>query len=420
MRRDAARNITAIEIEPCPSSRTGRRVSALIQQGLPMIRKLRRPLTLVTGVALLGVAGVWMSTRASARTDPASAQQVQERASQIVTATRPVRSEWSRGLAARGNIGAWQEMSVGSELGGLRVAEVRSDVGDHVRRGQVLARLASDVLAADLQRREAAQDEAHAALAEAHAAAEGARELANSGALSSQQTTQYLTAESTARARAKSADAALLMAQISLRQANVVAPDDGIVLSRGVTVGAVASVGQELFKLQRQGRLEWRAEVGADDLVHIAPGQAIDLLATNGIAAHASVRLVAPSVDTATRTAIVYADVPAGSGLRPGMFATGRFVLGDQPAITVPQDAVVARDGFAYVFVIGTDSHVTQTPVTIGRRQGDRIELTSGVGVDTLLAEQGAGFLGDRDVVHLATAMSSARQTAPAASSVAR
>jgi len=385
-----------------------------------MNRKLRKPLTAVAGVALVGITAAWMTSRASARTEPATPQQVQERTAQIVTATRPVRSDWSRGLTAKGSIGAWQEMSVGSELGGLRVAEVRVDVGDHVRRGQVLARFASDALSAELQRRQAAQDEAHATLIEAHSAAEGARQLANSGVLSGQQSMQYITAERTAQARAKAAEAAVRVEQVSVQQTDVVAPDDGIVLSRGVTVGAVPGVGQELFKLQRQGRLEWRAEVGADDLAHVAPGQVVELVATNGVAVHATVRLVAPAVDTATRTALVYADIPATPGLRPGIFATGRFILGEQPAITVPQDAVVARDGFTYVFVIGSDGHVTQTAVTTGRRQGDRIELVSGVGPEALVAQQGAGFLGDRDAVHVATAMSSARQSTPAASTAAR
>jgi RND family efflux transporter MFP subunit len=376
-------------------------------------RKLRRPLTAIVGIAVLGGAAVWVSTRASARSDPAPDPSAPQRAGQTVTATHPLRSDWSRGLTAKGSIAAWQEMSVGSELGGLRVAEVRVDVGDHVRRGQVLARFSDDVLAAELQRRQAAQDEAQAAVIQARESAEGARTLADSGALSTQQTTQYLTAERTAQARAKSAEAAVRMEEISLRQAEVLAPDDGVVLSRSVTVGAVPGVGQELFKLQRQGRLEWRAEVNADDLGRIAPGQAIELQATDGTAVRATVRLVAPAVDTATRTAIVYADLPASRDLRPGMFATGRFILGDLPAITVPQAAVVTRDGFSYVFVIGADGQVTQTRVTTGRRQGDRIELTSGAGPDALLAEQGAGFLDDRDTVHVATAMSSAHQAAP-------
>ena len=380
-----------------------------------MKTKFGKPIAWVGAIGLIGIAAVWATARGASpgEASPPAAQQKskdKERSMQAVTAERAQRSEWQFGLSANGNIAAWQEMPVGSELGGLRLAEVNVNAGDAVRKGQVLARFSSDGVNVDLLRQQAALEEARAALAEAEANAEGARKLSSSGAMSGQQTLQYLTAERSAKARLQSAEARVKMEQIRLHQTAVLAPDDGVVLSRSVTVGAVPGIGQEMFRLIRRNRLEWRAEVSAIELLRIQPGQAVELRATNGATLKGTVRAIAPSVDPATRNAVVYADLPVTRAVRAGMFATGQFVLGQASAVTVPHAAVVTRDGFSYVFVIGADGKVAQTKVATGRRTGDRVELTSGVGTDSLLVNQGAGFLADGDAVRIATAMSSPKQ----------
>ena len=83
----------------------------------------------------------------------------------------------------------------------------------------------------------------------------------------------------------------------------------------------------------------------------------------------------APTVDPKTRMGLVYVDLPQASGLRAGMFAKGAFHLGASTGLTVPQEAVVVRDGFSYVFIVGPDGRVAQRKVTIGRRAAGRIEL---------------------------------------------
>lgn len=370
------------------------------------LKKLK-PIHVVAGVAVLATAGLW----ARAGSKPAAAP-AKDLALQTVTAERPQQADWQQGLSANGSIAAWQEAIVGSELGGLRLAEVLVDVGARVQRGQVMARFFSDSVRAELQSAQAALEEARAGLAEAEANAVGARSLVSSGAISQQQTNQYLTAERSAQARVKSAEARVQIEQIRLRQTEVLAPDDGLVSARSATVGAVSGGGQELFRLIRDGRLEWRAEVGADALQRIAPGQAVEVRATNGTVVQGKVRTSAPVVDAASRRALVYVDLPAAAGLRAGMFAGGQFQLGASPALTVPQGAVVARDGHNYVFAIGADGKVSQTKVETGRRLGSRVELLGGVAATAMLVNQGAGFLADGDQVRVATAMSSSKTAA--------
>mgnify|MGYP002133770402 CR=1 FL=1 len=115
----------------------------------------------------------------------------------------------------------------------------------------------------------AALAEAEATLAEAAANAERAAGLQDTGALSASQIQQYATAALTARARVAAQRAAVQSQQLRLKQTQVLAPDDGIVSARSATVGAVVGSGQELFRLIRGGRLEWRAELPSADLARV-------------------------------------------------------------------------------------------------------------------------------------------------------
>lgn len=298
---------------------------------------------------------------------------------------------------------AWQEAIVGSESNGLRLTEVRVNVGDTVRAGQVLATFAAESIAADIAQANASLSEALANAAEAAANAKRARTLESTGALSAQQINQYLTAEQTAKARVAASRAMLAAQKLRLRHTRLVAPDSGIISARSATVGAVVPGGTELFRLIRQGRLEWRAEVTAAELSRIRPGQVVRVKLGDGRVLLGRVRIVGPTVDQQTRAALVYVDLPGGGGknapAKAGMFAQGEFDMGMSTALTVPQQAVVLRDGFSYVFRLNPDSRVSQVKVRTGRRLGDQVEITAGITPETLLVVKGAGFLNDGDLV---------------------
>src|SRR4029453_11133750 len=188
-----------------------------------------------------------------------------------VTTTTPQTATLPLKVSANGNIAAWQEASVGTEANGLRLSEVRGGVGDVVKKGQVLADFAPDTVQADLNQVRAAVAEAEARLAEAAADAQRARELSQSGALSAQQINQYLTAERTAKARLDAQRAAAKVQEVRLGQTQGLWPHSGLISARGATVGAALPAGQELFRLIRQGRLEWRGEVPSSDLQRVKP-----------------------------------------------------------------------------------------------------------------------------------------------------
>jgi RND family efflux transporter MFP subunit len=323
-------------------------------------------------------------------------------------------------IRANGNIAAWQEASVGSQVGGLRVADVRVNVGDIVKRDQVLAMFATDTVLADLAVQKAQEAEAVAALAEAQANAGRARSLKNSGALSAQQISQYLTAEQTAKARLEAVRAQVQVQNLRLLYAEVRAPDDGVISARQVSVGAVVPIGTELFKMLRQRRLEWRADVVSEELDRIRVGMPVRVhpasFGKESAPLLGNVRVIGPTVDMQARTAVVYVDLPTIENdtpvVRAGMFASGEFELGNTRVLTLPQESVVMRDGFSYVFKVRDAARVSQVRVEVGRRLGARVEILKGVGESDVIAESGAGFLNNDDAIAIASAQSPATSEA--------
>ena len=318
-----------------------------------------------------------------------------------VTVIKPQLANFPQKISANGNIAAWQEAIIGSETNGLRLVEVKVNVGDIVKKGQLLASFATETLDADLMQAKASLLEAEATGREAINNADRARTLQNTGAMSNQQIEQYTTAAETAKARIQVAKAAANTQQIRLRQTKIYAPDSGIISARNATVGAVVGAGTELFRLIRQSRLEWRAEVISSDLPKIKIGMQANIIAADGSHLTGKVRKLAPTVDTQTRNTIVYVDLSANT-VKAGMFAKGDFALGQSNTLSIQQQALVLRDGFNYVFVVnakGSLAKVSQTKVQTGRRMGSLVEILSGLTANQSIVASGGSFLSDNDLV---------------------
>jgi RND family efflux transporter MFP subunit len=166
----------------------------------------------------------------------------------------------------------------------------------------------------------------------------------------------------------------------------------------------VVPAGTELFRLIRQGRLEWRAEITSSELGRIAVGTPAVVVSASGAQVEGKVRSVAPTVDPKTRAALVYVDIPnvlQNTGIKAGMFARGDFLLGHSSALTVPQASVVPRDGFNHLLVLQPDNRVSMVRIETGRRLGDRVEVTTPLPANARVVVQGAGFLNDGDLVRV-------------------
>ncbi|MDM0012161.1 efflux RND transporter periplasmic adaptor subunit [Variovorax sp. J22P168] len=381
-----------------------------------MKRMKRSTLLVLLAAVLVIAAGAFFALRGKSSDAPDKKTEAAARPSLTVTVAKPESTELTVTLPANGNVAAWQEASVGSESNALKLAEVRVNVGDVVKKGQVLATFSTDSVQADVAQARASLAEARATAADATGTAARARTLQATGAMSQQQINQYQTAEQTAKARVEAAEAVLSAQQVRGRNTTVVAPDDGVISSRTATVGSVVAAGTELFRLIRQGRLEWRAEVTSAELGRIAAGTPAVITTASGAQVKGTVRSIAPTVDPQTRAALVYVDIPnalQNTGLKAGMFARGDFQLGRSSASTVPQASVVPRDGFNYLLLLQPDNRVAQLKVETGRRVGDRVEITTPLPADARVVVQGAGFLNDGDLVRVVE--SAARPAAEAA-----
>jgi RND family efflux transporter MFP subunit len=357
-------------------------------------------------IALLCLIGIGVAISRVDQPTPSTPPPVANPALSI-SAIRPQIRDIAVSLSANGSIAAWQEAVIGAEIGDLRLSAVNVQVGEAVKKGQVLATFNDEIVLAEVAQSRAVVAEAEAHLAEAKVNAARATKISPAGGLSAQQVDQYLTIEKTALAKLQLAKAQLDAQLLRLKYTRVVASDDGVISSRSATLGAVAAKGQELFRLILQNRLEWRGEVTAAAITQLKPGVAVTVEVPNVGRVDGSVRFLAPTLDVQSRNGLVYVDLPDAAlrGLRAGMFAKGELHLGNRAGLSVPQEALSLREGFSYVFRLteqsGDLARVEQVKVQPGRRAGDTLEILSGLAEDDRLVASGASFLADGDSVRV-------------------
>ncbi|KXZ71331.1 efflux RND transporter periplasmic adaptor subunit [Acinetobacter venetianus] len=362
-------------------------------------------LAIIIVLLIIGVV-IWQikADKNTAETKDQKDSNLSPKAALTVTVIQPEVQNWKQTFTANGNIAAWQEVVISSELSGQRLTKVNVNVGDKVRRGQVLAEINSDTIQADLAAAKASYAEAQAVLADAITNNKRIQQLKNTGAISAQESTQYQTSQATAQARLDAAKAQIESNQLRLAQTQIVAPDNGVISARTATVGSLAQTGQELFRLIRDQRLEWRAEVTSEDLYKLKEGMNARVFSPDPAqpAVSGKVRMIAPVIDPQTRYGLVYVDLPTTQAVRMGMFVKGEFDLGQKSALTIPQTALLLRDGFSYVFIVDQQNRVSQQKVSVGRRVGDRVEILDLANSNVKLVSSGTGFLTDGDLVTVA------------------
>lgn len=249
--------------------------------------------------------------------------------------------KWARTLAANGSIIPWQEAIISAQVQGLRIAEVKVSIGDHVQQGEVLVTLGN---------------------------------LARSNDESG---TPYSA------------------------QGQIVAPDSGVISAANANVGSISQPGTDLFRLIRKGRLEWRADLTAEELMLIRKGMSAEITIGEGRVIKGTVRAISPSVNPQTRYGYALVNLPDSTGIIAGAFARGTFDVssGKRSLLSLPQSAVMQRGSMTYVLIVGQDNHVHERAVTLGQRNGDRIQIKQGLKADEPVVESGGSFLTEGDVV---------------------
>lgn len=257
-----------------------------------------------------------------------------------VTTTTLHQDKWARSLTANGSILPWQEAIISAQVQGLRIAEVKVSIGDYVQQGDVL-----------------------------------------------------VTLDNFARNTEDSAERAI--------QSRIVAPDSGVISAANANVGSMSQPGVELFRLIRKGRLEWRADLTADELMSLRKGMRAEVT----VGDHefkGTIRALSPSVNPQTRYGYALVSLPNSKGIIAGAYARGIInVSNKQSLATLPQSAVMQRGSKTYVLLIGADNKIIERTVAIGQRFGDRVEIKQGLKSNELVVESGGAFLTEGDTVQV-------------------
>jgi RND family efflux transporter MFP subunit len=301
-----------------------------------------------------------------------------------------------------GTIAARYDMPIGVEGDAGRVAAIYVEAGDHVKRGQLLARLNVSVLEPQVANLEAALEQARAEAELADAEYRRAQAVGASGALSAEETQRRKSAAVTAAAKVKVAAAQLAEAQARLARAAVRAPADGIILTRNVEVGQTATPGGEaLFRLSERGEVELRGQVSEQDLPLLKVGQSVNVRLTGTTRIYVGhVRLLGAVIDPQTRLGMVRVSLTPDPNLRPGAFARADVTVSNADRAVLPQTAVLTDDKGSYVLIVNAQHKVERRAVRVSGMVQNGVTISEGVsGKEQVVATAGA-FLQEGELVN--------------------
>jgi HlyD family secretion protein len=351
------------------------------------------------GAVLVLAAVGWMLVRpqAGARTSDKEAA-----ALPLVTVVMPALGAVTSNVSLTGLISARNDMPIGNEGDAGRISEVLVEAGDRVRKGQVLARLNPITAQSQLDNAEASLDEVRANASAAQS--EWARAQQGEDIFSKEENERRRTTALTAQARVKAAEAQVRDARNKLAHTIIVAPTDGIVLTRTAEVGQIAVPGSTvLFHLARDAQIEMRGQVAEQDVPRLALGQSATVR-LDGVAKSftGTIWQIGAIIDAGTRQGTVRIVLPADQNLRPGAFARADIEVGNTTGVLLPQTAVLSDEQGNYVLVVGSGNKLERRAVTVGGARSEGLLVSRGLnGSERVVAIAGA-FLRTGETVAIA------------------
>lgn len=355
---------------------------------------------------------------------------------------RVVRAEagrLARTVVVAGTLAADEQAEIGPKIAG-RLISLTVDIGDHVRRGQPLARLSPTDHELRIRQAESALQQARAQLglpAEGPARTVDPAETAIVKQAAANLTQAQLTRERMARlleqqlipqsdfdaaeaalqvaegrhqeaietARTRQAMVGQRMSELdiarqALRDSVVSAPFDGMIRERLAGVGDFVAVGEPVVTLVRIHPLRLRLEVPEREATGVRGGQPVTLTVEGDPGTHEGrVARISPAIREDSRTLLVEAEVPnPGGRLRPGSFAKAEIVTeANEAAVLVPTSSIVSFAGIEKVLGVA-DGKAVEKRVKTGRRAGDRVEILEGAVAGDLVVVEPGNLVGGQPV----------------------
>lgn len=331
-------------------------------------------------------------------------------------------------IIVTGTVQAVEEVYVQPQVDGLRIEDLKADVGDKVKAGDVLATLATDALVlqksqllanrakveAVTAQLQAQVIEAEANEAEAIRQAERAEGLVRSKAVAVGEAERLRATATASTARvnsakqaivANNADIKVIDAQIDdvdlkLARTDVKTSVAGIISVRNAKIGAIAAgAGNPLFTVIRDNAIELNADVSEGDLLKLKPGQAVHMtLAGTSTRVEGKVRTIDPVIDATTRLGTVKISIDDPDIARIGMYASAEVIVSERKVLSLPLTAVTAEDGSMVVRRV-VDGVVTLTKVKTGVQDGDFVEISEGLKAKDIVVEKAGAYVRNGDKV---------------------
>ena len=360
-----------------------------------------------TGVAVLIAVGVavWMS-RGSA---PKPIAPLADRTSiPLVSVTTPGVQPVATDVTFTGTIQARHELPIGNSGDTGRIVAVYAQVGDRVRRGQLLAQLDDSVLAPQVAQLTAALEQARAQAALSAAEYKRGVAVGPSGGLSAQDIEKLQATSIMDAANIKVVAAQLAVMRAKLALTRIVAPVDGIVLTRNAEVGQIApSGGPALFNIEDAGQVEMIGQVAEQDMAGLKVGQSAAVyLVGNPQPFQGRIWLLGAVIDPQSRLGEVRIELTPNSALRPGAFAHGTVTLAQAQRPVLPQTAVMADGSGSYVYVVNNGDQVVRRAVHVGSVVPAGVVIAQGLSGREQVVTMDGGFLHSGEKVTVAPSSS--------------
>jgi HlyD family secretion protein len=303
-----------------------------------------------------------------------------------------------------GAIWARYDMPIGIDGDAGRIVAIYVEAGDHVKKGQLLARLDDSILVPQVNRLAASLEQSQAQAALSAAEYRRAQAVAPAGALSAEDVEKRRATSITDEASVKVAAAQLAEYQARLNRTHVVAPVDGTVLVRKAEIGQIASSsGDALFRIASNGEVEMRGQIAEQDLAVLKVGQPASIYITGlARAFEGKVRLLGAVIDPNTRLGEIRIALKPDPLLRPGAFARGSVIVDKAERPVLPQTAVMSDDKGAYVYVVNDQNHVVRRDVRVSGTIDSGVIVAEGLTGQERIVTTAGGFLRDGEAVTIA------------------
>ena len=347
-------------------------------------------------VALVALAFYWkISTSVEQRKEALDYQgRVHDVSRRPVTVVRVEKRPIISHLEITGTLTPISVATISAKISGT-IVKFDAEEGDVAREGDIVAELDKDELQSKLEQARASLTQAQAAREEAVAAMNNAKgdwerkqNIYKEGIISKQELDNQEKAYKVAVAKVSQAEAAIKAAEASVENAKVYldyatikAPIDGIITEKYQHLGDTTSPGKPLFKLECIRQVKAETRVNEDDMKYVEKGKRTEVAvdAIEGKEFTGDIIEIIPSADPDIRSFTIKVLLEnTDLTLKPGMFARIRIVKEKKDAaLAVPGDSVYVRDGIEYLYVVRDDTaHLT--PVKLGIRSGDMVEVTEG------------------------------------------